>query len=71
MAIDQAHEQNNGTVKSDGGTIGLTQTPEALKRWMVAGSELVEITAEFEASIEGLHWKNASEIRHHEQTRSS
>ena len=26
MAIDQAHEQNNAAVKSDGGGVGLTQS---------------------------------------------
>ena len=31
MAIDQAHEHNNCAVKSDGGAIGLTQSPDALR----------------------------------------
>ena len=52
MALDQAHEQNNAAVKSDGGTVGLTQSPEALRRWMVAGPELMRMTSEFEASLE-------------------
>lgn len=43
MALDHAHEQNNAAVKSDGGAISLTQNPEALRRWMVAGPELVRI----------------------------
>lgn len=51
MAIDQAHEQNKCTIKSDGGAIGLTQSPDALRRWMVAGPEVVRITSEFEATI--------------------
>ena len=46
MALDQAHEQNNGAVKSDGGAVGLTQNPQALRRWMVAGPEVVRMTAE-------------------------
>ena len=46
MAIDQAHKQNNATVKSDGGAVGLTQNPEALRRWMVAGPEVARMTAE-------------------------
>ncbi len=58
-------------MKSDGGAVGLTQNPEALRRWMVAGPELVRITAEFEASIEGLHKRMTSKTRHHEQTKSS
>ena len=72
MAIDQAHEQNNvAAVKSDGGAVGLTQNPEALRRWMVAGPEVVRMTAEFEASIAGMHKKVSSETGHHEQTKSN
>ena len=37
MAIDQAHEQNNAAVKSDGGAVGLTQSPEALRQWVAGG----------------------------------
>lgn len=51
IAIDQAHEQNNCAVKSDGGAIGLTQSPDALRRWMVAGPEVVRMLSEFEASV--------------------
>ena len=29
IAIDQAHEQNNATVEGEGGTIGLTEDPDA------------------------------------------
>ena len=69
MAIDQAHEQNNAAVKSDGGAVGLTQNPEALRRWMVTGPEVARMTAEFEATIHGMHKKMATETRHHEQTK--
>ena len=68
MAIDQAHEHNNCAIKSDGGAIGLTQSPDALRRWMVAGPEVVRMISEFEASI--LKGATPSQ-RHHEQTRSS
>ena len=47
-------------VKSDGGAVGLTQSPEALRQWMVAGPEVVRLTAEFEASIDGLHKNTTS-----------
>ena len=40
IAIDQAHEQNNGMVKGDGGAVGLTKNPSALRRWMISGSDL-------------------------------
>ena len=32
IAIDQAHEQNNGMVKGDSGTVGLAKNPRALRR---------------------------------------
>ena len=48
IAIDQAHEQNNALVKGDGGAIGLTESPEALRRWMVSGPEIARIVGEFE-----------------------
>lgn len=70
IAIDQAHEQNNCAVKSDGGAIGLTQSPDALRRWMVAGPEVVRMISEFEASIFPRRLHQAMH-RHHEQTRSS
>ncbi len=70
IALDHAHEQNNATIKSDGGAIGLTQNPEALQRWMVAGPELVRITAEFEVSMERLH-QRSSNTNHHDQTKSN
>ena len=70
MALDQAHEKNNAAVKGDGGAVGLAQSPEALRRWMVAGPELVRMTAEFEASLEGKHMGSQT-TRHHEQTKSS
>ena len=48
MAIDQCHEQNNALVKGSRGAIGLTGNPGALKRWTVAGLEIVLINKDFE-----------------------
>ena len=36
IPVDQAHEQNNAAIKGDGGAVGLTDNPSALRRWMVA-----------------------------------
>ncbi|KAL9972874.1 hypothetical protein ACROYT_G019258 [Oculina patagonica] len=36
IALDQAHEQLNSEVKGEGGAVGLTENPAALRRWMVA-----------------------------------
>ena len=66
MALDQAHEQN---INSDGGAVGLTQSPEALRRWVVAGPELVMMTSEFKASLERKHHK-LLDTSHNEQTKS-
>ena len=48
MAIDQAHEQNNAVIKGDGGAIGVTEDPSALRRWMVAGTEISRLVANYE-----------------------
>ena len=40
MVLDQAHEQLNALVKGEGGAVGLTENAAALRRWMVAGSEI-------------------------------
>jgi len=39
--LDQAHDHLNAQVKGDGGAIGLTEKPGALRRWMVAGPQLL------------------------------
>ena len=43
MPIDQAHEQNNETVKGSAGGIGLTESPSAFSKWMVSGPEQVRV----------------------------
>ncbi len=69
MAIDQVHEQNNGVMKGDGGTIGLTENPAALKRWMVAGPEMARIISEFETEMECT--TSHKPTKHHDQTPAS
>ena len=66
MAIDQAHEQNNAVIKGDGGAIGVTEDPSALRRWMVAGPEISRLVANYE-TISGTKDAKKSN-RHHEQT---
>lgn len=62
MALDQAHEQVNALVKGDGGAVGLTDNPNALQHWMVAGPEISRMIAEFEDLTPEVVGK------HHEQT---
>ena len=68
IALDQAHEQMNAQVKGDGGAIGLTENPNALRRWMVAGPEISRMVKEFE-DMTGIS-EQAECGRHHEQVRS-
>ena len=48
IPIDQAHEQNNELVKGPGGAVGLTENPQAFKKWMIAGPEQARLLNEFE-----------------------
>ena len=68
LAIDQAHEQNDALVKSDGGAVGLTENPRALRHWMVAGPEMCRLSRDFEAV--SLFKADVTESRH-EQNKSS
>ena len=44
IAIYQDHEQNNASVKGDGGgAVGLTENPAALQCWMVSGPEMAHL----------------------------
>ena len=51
IPIDQAHEQNNACIKGDGGAVGLTDNPSALRRWMISGPEVARVISEFEAAV--------------------
>jgi len=62
IALDHAHEQVNAIVKGEGGAVGLTENPAALRRWMVAGPELARMVQEFEGNI-----TVAETHDHHEQ----
>ena len=62
IALDHAHEQVNAIVKGEGGAVGLTENPAALRRWMVAGPELSRMVDEFEEAISAKESQ-----KHHEQ----
>ena len=65
IAIDQAHEQHNAYVKGDGGAVGLTNNPNALRRWMIAGPEIARVIEEFHAQQN--HCKGKVTTLHHDQ----
>ena len=48
ISIDQAHKQNNADIRGDGGAVGLTDSPSAPMRWMVAGPEVARLIGDFE-----------------------
>ena len=65
IAIDQAHEQNNAIVKGDGGAVGLTENPSALRHWMVSGQEIAQVVNEKKVAS-----SNDVKTDHHEENRS-
>ena len=69
IAIDQAHEQNNAMVKGDGGVVGLTENPNALRRLMLSGSEMARLVNEFEAGM-APDTGAKENSKHHEEHRS-
>ena len=65
IPIDQAHEQNNALIKGDGGAVGLTDNPSALRRWMIAGPEIAAAIQEFEE--DHLNSTIQMDTQHHDQ----
>ena len=61
LALDQTYEQLIDVLKDDGGIIGLTEDPAALRRYMTAGPELSRLIQEFERPVSNKYTK------HHEQ----
>ena len=68
MSLDQNHEQENEMIKGDGGAVGLTESPMALRRWMVSGLEIARLVKESEATFDVRH--STADTRHHEQVPS-
>lgn len=66
IPIDQAHKQNNAVVKADGGAVALTGNPSALRRWMVAESEVARLIEEFQVSNQDRY----QDTKHHDQISS-
>ena len=64
ITLDHNHEQQNEIIKGDGGALGLTENPTALKRWMVAGPKIARVVREFESTFEVT---KPCDKRHHEQ----
>ena len=67
ISLDHNHEQENEMIKGDGGAVGLTESPAALRRWMVAGPEIARAVREFERTYDV---GKPGDTRHHEQVPS-
>ena len=67
IVIDQAHEQN-AIVKGEGGAVGLTESPSALRCWMVSGPKIALVVNEFEVEIK--HTSKNDVIQNNRRTRS-
>ena len=67
LPIDHAHEQINKKIKKKSrGALGLTENPQMLERWMVAGPELCTVVEEFEGVQNELE-----ELPHQQEGRAS
>ena len=64
MPIDQAHKQNNESVKGAGGAVGLTENSSAFQKWMLAGPEQARLLQEFEK--ESLSEETKRHLHHEE-----
>ena len=47
LTIYQCHELVNELIKGDGDAVWLTENPQAIGRWMVAGPEISYVILEF------------------------
>ena len=66
LAIDQAHEQANAVIKGEGGAVGVTEDPSALRRWSVAGPEVSHLVEQYQVESEAK--ETPEHTHHHEQT---
>ena len=66
IALNHTHEQENASIKGDGGAVGLTENPAALRLWMVCGLEVARMIKEFENVVPPSKF-----LGHHEQTPST
>ena len=66
VATDQAHEQNNASVKGVGGDVRLRENTVALRSWIVFGPEVARLIQEFDGSTDK---RQDTDGRHHEQKR--
>ena len=69
ISLDHIHEQINACMKGDGWAIRLTETPNALRRWLVDDHQISQMVREFEDVTDISEMTQSGQ--HHEQTCSS
>lgn len=66
IALDHAHEQENSSIKGDGGAVGLIENPSALRRWTIRVPEIARMVTEYEEQSSS----GKMSTKHHEQVPS-
>ena len=62
--LDQNHEQLNDYLKKNGGIVGLTEDPAALKRFLVSAPLVGELCKDFKASFMDVHGETSTNKHH-------
>ena len=60
-------------IKGDGGAVGLTDDPNALRRWMIVAPKVARTIGEFQDAMEPVRRDNTEEpleSKHHEENES-
>ena len=66
IPFDQVHEQENACVKGSGGCIGLMDSPETLKHWMLSSPELAILQNQSEIEYLFFDEEDSKYLLHHE-----
>ena len=62
ISIDQAHKQENTSVKGFGSCIGLTENPITFRCWMLSGPQLARLRSSLNTSTSTLMMKKIPDI---------
>ena len=54
-------------VKGEGGAVGLTESPSALRHWMISGPKIARVVNKFEVGMEVRGNDKQSNGKHHEE----
>ena len=57
IATSVAHEQNNECITGEGRSVGPTDKPGGLRRWIIAGHEFARVVKEFQVADGHRGWR--------------